>query len=129
MIECSTCGRCIGHMYEDYYNLGHVLSEIIAGKTSGDLADEDHSDVMQTDGKNLWTYFLQPYFQYLKTHPDEDVPSFTPYNLVARALLRIHPWKPTDLPFWQPVNGHHDMRNPKYCCMRMFTCDNSKATY
>lgn len=136
MIECSSCGRVLGHLYEEYYAQGMFLAGLVENLITIEeyqqFAAKDYSGEL---GEG-WTNFLQPYFKWLSELPAEEFSEhvkymFTPHNLVARALLHPHSLGPRkSFPInIRDKNGQYLLTETKYCCLRMFKCDNSRATY
>jgi len=125
MIECSSCGRCVGHLYDDYYQLSIKLTRLLEKNNAETLATADYSVEFTTpnSGDN-WNEFLKPYFQNEGLHPD-----YSPENLVARSLLRLRPRTAEDFPLGKKTNGQRSPFEAKICCLRMFLCDSSRSLY
>lgn len=117
MPECSSCGRFLGHLYDDHIELTKKLEKDIAnGGPTG-------SYIGQVSGEDI-TQFVNTYYEWRvewdKTHPD--FPVFTPLNIVSRALIAIKPLETTDLPFGtaREVDGQRTVFEHSLCCLRMF---------
>jgi len=134
MIECSSCGKIIGHLYHDYYELSLKTSRILKSLTDKEddlstvykaLADQidGNSDFKYGDGNSLSEY-LSTYYEWLSENLEHDY--FTPHNIVARGLLRLRDLKPEHL----PINklAEDNQRNhfeASTCCLRMLHSDPS----
>lgn len=127
MIECSSCGNIVGHLYDDYYLALETLTPIHDDLVTGRLTP---SSVVSLFSKlkngNIFEHYLQLYYEDLVEN-GRDANLYTPAALVSKALLFHRELRPSDLPL------HEHERDPmtcvKYCCTRMFLCDNSKAPY
>ena len=128
MIECSSCGKVLGHLYEDYYNLGALLERLSQENDALSLANSDHTEDFRTpNSHDNWNEFIKPYFRWLVEHPD-DRDMYTPHNIVARSLLRPY-GEVSRMPINLRVLGKPLLTDARYCCLRMFMTDNSRATY
>lgn len=160
MIECSTCGTQLGHLYDDYYNAILILQEKPDSEEFEDthslmlFADETLYDakrgevekkfnaltsvhtrsandgvfLAEKDGwnhANPWTSYINAYYTYIRTIPDDKRGKYSMEAVVAMALLYykdVTEMTSDDL----DERGDHA---PRYCCKRMFLCDNSTAPY
>jgi hypothetical protein len=134
MIECGNCGRRIGHLYQDYYNLGMKLEEELAaidGLTEEELEANSgkYTEMFksETSGDN-WNDFLAVYFKW-KKQQSSPVPVHTAFNLVVKSLLRLRPLDSKFLPFGMNREDPIALVENRYCCPIKFMCDNSRATY
>lgn len=113
MIECSTCGNCVGHLYLDYYRLTGKLTQDLAKGLSAFSSDE-YAYEGGTLGPFLTTYYASAGSLY------------EPGNVVARGLLRIRELKPEHLPFGRPnADGQRNQFEASICCLRMLQSDPS----
>jgi hypothetical protein len=118
MPECSSCGRFLGHLYDDHIELTKRLQKDLEdhgaprGSYVGKVSGEDITDF-------VYTYYTWR-AEWDKTHPD--FPVFTPLNIVSRAFLSIKALEPTDLPFGtaREVDDQRSVFDHPLCCMRMF---------
>jgi len=117
MSECSSCGTHLGHLMEDYYNFSSTLIEDIRANGKP-LLNEDY---YTSDGRDLKELYLTVYYEWL----DSNKSSYTPINVIQRALLRHIPLKEEDLPYAVEADGQRGMHEPRVCCLRMFLCDPS----
>jgi hypothetical protein len=132
MIECSACGKQLGHLYASYINMS---KQLIRDTSSVDgnydaLIDliKENTDKYNYVGGNI-TEFLTIYYTWAKDHPSHDL--FQPSNLVARALLAINDLTPDQLPFgYQGLDGQRNPYDARTCCMTSFQCTPvSNATF
>lgn len=124
MIECSSCGNQLGHLYNPYF----ILSKQLLRDTTSAEGSYDAVVDLITNNKDKYTYedgnisdFLITYYTWAKDHTDLDL--FKPSNLVARALLAVRDLTSDQLPFGKP--GQDGQRNPydaRTCCMCAFQC-------
>lgn len=118
MPECSSCGRFLGHLYDDHIELTKKLQRDVeekggpSGRYIGSISGEDITDFVMTYYK--WRK------DFDKTHPGFTV--FTPLNIVSRALIAVKPLEVTDLPFGtaREVDGQRTVFEHSICCLRMF---------
>jgi DNA-directed RNA polymerase subunit N (RpoN/RPB10) len=124
MIECSSCGNQLGHLFVPYLNMSkQLLRDTVS-------ADRDYDSIIDalTDNKSKYEYddgdasaFLITYYTWAKDHRDQDV--FQPSNLVARALLEIKTLDNARLPFGRPgSDGQRNAYDARTCCLREFQC-------
>lgn len=127
MIECSSCGKIVGHLYHDYYNALLVLESIHDKLVNGSMSLSAAQAMFDgLENGNLWEKYLGKYYDYVQKHSEFDHTLFAPKSLICHALLFHRKLEDSDL----PLNEHS--RDPgcvKYCCMRMLQCDNSQASY
>lgn len=135
MIKCSSCGKSVGHLFDDYRNgilwLRKHHTDLITEDDSGKfLMDADDLE-KEYDGDNFnmdIIGFLKTYYQYSQENKTSDLTYFAPEALVARALLLPRELTKDDLPWLNTKNLTH-MDNVKLCCIRTLMCDNSSAPY
>ena len=123
MIECSTCGNSVGHLYADYDRLTQKLKEVLHAGTALSPTSEGFT---YGDGSSLAPY-LATYYTWLQggTHPD----LYEPANVVARGLLRIRDLEPAHLPFGRlNPDGQRNQFEASICCLRMLHSDPSTQT-
>jgi hypothetical protein len=118
MPECSSCGRFLGHLYDDHIELTKKLQKDLdesggpRGYYVGQVSGEEITDFVHTyyRWRNVWD----------QTHPD--FPVFNPLNIVSRALIAIKPLEETDLPFGtaREMDGQRTVFEHSICCLRMF---------
>ena len=121
MIECSSCGQQLGHLYEDYYELTIKLErELKNGKIDGSYKTRHGDDL---------SMFLKTYYDWATDNAEKAV--FQPANIIARALLRIKELDTKDLPFGMKteLDGQRDVHEVRVCCLRMFQCDPSAQSF
>lgn len=118
MIECSSCGNCIGHLFEDYYDLSKQLIDELSRNDvpSGKYITNEGDDISE---------FISTYYTWYDTIDKSKVLEYSPRNIVARALLRLRELSPDHLPFG--TEREPDMQlspyNTRICCLRMFMSD------
>ena len=124
MIECSTCGTCLGDKYGDYYRITAYLGEVLK---TGEPIDPADPKFQYGDGESLGP-FLAVYYTWLKGQP-ASADLYEPSNVVARGLLRLRELKPEYLPFGK-VNpdGQRNQFEASICCLRMLHLDPSTQT-
>lgn len=122
MIECSTCGTCLGDKYGDYYRITAYLGEVLK---TGQPIDPADPKFHYGDGESLGP-FLAVYYTWLK---GQSVNLYEPSNVVARGLLRLRELKAEYLPFGR-VNpdGQRNQFEASICCLRMLHLDPSTQT-
>jgi len=132
MIECTACGKIMGHLYNDYYAACLILEnhhdDLITNESIPDLSTE--FSTAMNNGTNIWDKYLKIFYETLHTLPSEDkeneIKLFTPKSLVCNALLYHRNLTPDDLPLHKNTRAQGCVR---YCCLRMLQCDNSQASY
>lgn len=120
MIECSSCGQVVGHLYGDFYSLTKQLMEELEGTDipSGSYQTKSGDDIRP---------FLRTYYSWYseaKEQPDPPL-EYLPNNVVARALLRTAELNTEDLPFGskRETDGTLSFDEPRICCIRMLITD------
>ena len=114
MPECSSCGRFLGHLYDDHVELTKKLTDDLAknskptGKYIGAVSTQDI------------TSFIDTYYTWKAKNPDS--PDFKPLNIVSRAFLALKPLEESDLPFGtaREDDGQRTVFDHPICCLRMF---------
>jgi hypothetical protein len=121
MIECSTCGNCLGHLYRDYVRLAIQLSRDLASDVIPEPKDKRYT---YGDGDSI-APFLHTYYTWVEQNPKyKDI--YEPQNVVARAMLRLRELKPEHLPFGKPAaDGQRNQYEAALCCLRMLQLDPS----
>jgi len=121
MIECSTCGNCLGHLYGDYVRMSIQLCRDISTDKIPEPKDKAY---IYGDGDSI-APFLNTYYKWLEENPKyKDI--YEPQNIVARALLRLRELKPEHLPFGKAAaDGQRNQYEAALCCLRMFQLDPS----
>lgn len=128
MIECSSCGNVVGHLFDDYYALrARLQKEINSGR---DIPSDQY--VVQATGDDIGP-FLRTFYTWVKETVDEDPDSvkafvarrYQPANIVARAMLRLKELDKEELPFGskREADGQHSRFEPRICCLRMLGTD------
>jgi hypothetical protein len=124
MIECSTCGTCIGEKYSTYYRITAYLNDILKSGRAIEATDERFC---YGDGDSLGP-FLAVYYAWLKTQPPS-ADLYEPANVVARGLLRLRELKAEYLPFGKAnPDGQRNQFEASICCLRMLHLDPSTQT-
>ncbi len=121
MPECSSCGRFLGHLYDDHIELTKKLTADIAnggpqGSYIGTISEDDITEFVET-------YYTWRAEQEAKDKEKaKNLPVFTPLNIVARALIRVKPLEDSDLPFGtaRELDGQRTVFEHSICCLRMF---------
>lgn len=118
MLECSSCGQHLGHLYEDFYTLTKQLINELksSGRPTGSYVTKADDDI---------TEFVQTYYDWYNQQEGADAPVHEPANIVARALLRTQRLEPTHLPFGSNVqdDGQLSIHEARICCLRMLQTD------
>lgn len=119
MLECSSCGQHLGHLYEDYYRLTKQLMEEL------ETQSVPYGDYTTSQGDDL-TSFVQTYYTWLiEQDQTRSIPVHEPCNIIARALLRTRELKLEHLPFGSAKedDGQMSVHEARICCLRMFQTD------
>lgn len=130
MNECSNCGQIVGHMYSDYYKLSKQLSTELSttNPLSMWFAQTPYNTVYNDD----LTPFIKTYYmwyereqQKVANDPKYKLQEYSPYSIIARALLRSVELEPQHLPFGsvKEDDGTISHNAPRQCCMRMLVTD------
>lgn len=120
MIECSTCGKAIGHLYGAYYRIAQYLIEVLAENRQVDPAAPEYT---YGTGNTLGPY-LATYYGWLADQHQTDF--YEPANVVARGLLRIRELQREHLPFGRAnPDGQRNQFEASICCLRMLHSDPS----
>lgn len=126
MIECSSCGQCIGHLFSDYYDLSKKLIDELQKRDvpTGDYTTSQGDDI----GPYLRTYY--EWYSKAKAEVAGEVLEYQPKNIVARALLRIKDLTDDMLPFGslREPDGQLTPYEARTCCLRMFLGDPGATT-
>ena len=117
MLECSSCGQIVGHMYEDYYRLSEQLMKELK---------EQPEQIPRGDYQALSDLnpFIKTYYAwYLKNK--ETALEYYPCNIIARALLQTCVLVEGHLPFGSKREEDNQLSyfEPKICCLRMLETD------
>jgi hypothetical protein len=114
MPECSSCGRFLGHLYDDHVELTKKLTLNI----ENDSVENDQY-VGQVSGVDI-TDFISVYYTWLEKQTVK--PEFTPLNIVSRAFLSLRPLTEAELPFGtsREEDGQRSVFDHPLCCLRMF---------
>lgn len=112
MLECSSCGQYVGHLYEDYYTLTKQLVHELEHRTIPTMR------YITSSNKDV-SKFIHNYYTWYDQHKDEaSVLEYLPGAIVSRALLNL---KETPLPFGSlsEPDGQQSPFEAKICCLRM----------
>ena len=131
MIECSSCGKYVGHLFDQYYNAILVLEDKHQGILNGEgnLDTEDPYDL-----GGIWTNYIRVYYKFMlgkKESLSEEqykrlANLYSVRALIQKALLFHRPLTDDDL----PLNEHErDTGCVRACCKRALACDNSNSMY
>jgi hypothetical protein len=116
MSECSSCGRFLGHLYDDHIQLTKKLEKDLSesGGPRGSYIGE-HSEIDITE-------FIRVYYTWSQSQGNQDKAVFKPLNIVASAFLALKPLETADLPFGtrREVDGQRTVFDHPLCCLRMF---------
>lgn len=122
MLECSSCGTHLGHLYEIYYTLRDQLTDdlVINGTPNQTYTGANGDDL---------TPFITTYYEWLNTVDKDKVPDHQPSNIIARALLRTRELEKEHLPFGSAKEDDDQMsvHEARICCLRMFQTDPKKT--
>lgn len=123
MIECSSCGKIIGHLYKDFYDAVMTLEK----HHDSFLKGADGSGLFRAlRNEDIWAKYLKKYYEHLRSDTSVDANLYSPKALVAKALLFHRYLQDSDLPLHE---HERDSGCVRYCCIRMLMCDNSEAPY
>ena len=116
MPECSSCGRFLGHLYDDQVELTNKLTKELE-KTN--VPNETYIGAIS---KKDITPFIETYYTWRSRPENSSKPVFTPLNIVSRAFLSIKELEESDLPFGtaREVDGQRSVFDHPLCCLRMF---------
>ena len=117
MLECSSCGRYVGTLYNDYYDLS---AKLVKDLGSGTNPKEQYSC---ENGDDI-TEYVQTYYKWYNENKPHAL-EYTPVQIIARALLRTKELDPEDLPYGSLRNPDKQMsmHEAKMCCLRMLLTD------
>lgn len=134
MLECSSCGKYIGHLMKDYYDMTILLVNDLERHEGKPRLDGNY---VTSEGRDIKPY-LRTYYDWAndsRNYGDAFVtvvgpggrPVTQPYRapnaVIARALLSIKPLSLDDLPYGVEEDGQRSMFEERYCCQRMFLTD------
>jgi hypothetical protein len=122
MLECSTCGTCLGDKYKYLQQFVPLLQKMRDENINAGFEGFEGFEVFKYgDGLTL-APFLTTYYTWLSTHIDQDI--YEPSNVIARGLLRIRELLPEHLPFGRlNRDGQRNQFEASICCLRMLHCD------
>ena len=132
ILECSSCLKQVGHLFDDYYSaiitLQDVHDKILYEKENISSAEDPYSL------GSIWSDYLAHYYKYMQSVQDSKSPEeykkiaemYTFKALICRALLFHRPLTAADLPLHE---HQRDSGCVRICCIRALMCDNSTATY
>ena len=145
MIECSSCGAVLGHLYLDHLELTERLTKDLA--RNGSPTDVYVSSTGVDLKPNLDVYYAWARARAAEANSkamaalEEDevfgeivdkTPKitaanylYTPQNMIARALLSPVRWTEQDFPYSLAPDGQRSMFAAATCCLRMFMADPS----
>jgi len=119
MLECSSCGQHLGHLYEDFYVLTKQLKNELENykRPTGTYSAKYNGDDI--------TEFVRVYYEWYDQQEGANIPVHEPANIVARALLRTQELDPSHLPFGSNVqdDGQLSIHEARICCLRMLQTD------
>jgi DNA-directed RNA polymerase subunit N (RpoN/RPB10) len=116
MLECSSCGTHLGHLYEDYHALSARLTKDLQSGSLGQYVTRADDDL---------TEFISTYYKWYGSVDKSLYPKHEPGNIVARALLRTRKLKEEHLPFGSTTepDGQISVHETRICCLRMLQTD------
>lgn len=122
MIECSSCGKIVGHLYELLYKEKKILnSEIEQGITIHKYLSDEKNELIIPEGisDDLYNNFYKPYYEYIRISKNKTEIELSSCNMIIRALL-------TDITekIKFPINDNASDA-VRYCCIRTLACDSS----
>ena len=115
MPECSSCGRFLGHLYDDHVEL---TKKVTLNIEKGTIDDEYIGTVSNINITN----FIMTYYTWVEKPENANGPEFTPLNIVSRAFLSLKDLTEDDLPFGtiRESDGQRSVFDHPLCCLRMF---------
>lgn|SRR3990167_5569989 len=122
MIECSSCGKIVGHLYELYYSERKILlTEIEEGITMHEYLSNNENELMKPDKLSDYLYdnFYLKYYNYIRTLDIKKEVELSASNMIIRAVLTDYT---DEVKF--PINDNASDA-VRYCCMRTLACDSS----
>lgn len=116
MPECSSCGRFLGHLYDDQVELTNKLTKELEKRPVP--SDSYVGKISKLD----ITPFIKTYYEWRSKRENKTKPVFTPLNIVSRAFLSIKELEESDLPFGtaREADGQRSVFDHPLCCLRMF---------
>lgn len=123
IIECTSCGKIVGHLYEQYYRHDKILQKYHLNYLNPETVLVQPEEFSTETDKTLWENCYLPYYQYLRTVHAVQPMNFkfallNEKNLIARALLS------DDYKLSFPINDN-GAQATRYCCLRTLLCDAS----
>lgn len=114
---CSSCGRQMGHLYEDHINLSKKLETELKS-----TAVPQQNYIGDISGKDI-TDFVHTYYSWQVKNPNKI--KFQPHNIISRGLLSLSPLTEEMLPFGtaREEDNQLSMLSEPVCCLRMLQCD------
>ena len=139
IIECTACGRQLGHMYDTYYDhvqkLKVVHNDLLTGALSVDSVNDTEYTVKDLNDRNYWTFFYKVYYLWMQRPEHAEFRDmYAVEAIVAQALLAWRELTNEDLDYEDPEKGKIPL-NPsgsdaaRYCCLKNFYVDNSRVNY
>jgi DNA-directed RNA polymerase subunit N (RpoN/RPB10) len=124
LIECTNCGTCVGHMFDDYYKfLKQLTDELLNGY------EIPRQTYITKSGDDIGP-FLRTYYTWKSTlEPNSQTANiaqrYTPSSVMARALLRSKELDASELPFGssRDEDGQLSPFEVRICCARTLQTD------
>ena len=116
ILQCTSCNKYYSHMLSDYYRFLKELNKMIETNFNFEL-DYEMITTHENEKRNIYKLFIQPFYLY---GSDEDKKLLNINSVVVYGLLTRKQMNKKDFPFCKNI-----ATNYRYCCSRMFLCDNS----
>ena len=130
MIECTSCGRQVGHLIIPYKHCLNELSTVHDGLIRGDIVFQDFIDSLSEEQQERWAKYnlanyLKPYYEWLQRNESNKAHVMSCAGILANAFL-------TYLDLDGEINANdvfplnmNSFTATRYCCLRMLHCDNT----
>lgn len=127
MIECTSCGRQVGHLIIPYKKCLSNLDKQHKQLLEGTVTFQSFLDGLVDSDREVWDKlklrnYLEPYYQWYQSNSEFELSSA---GLLAHAFL-------TYLDLDEPVDATtvfplymNSFYATRYCCLRMLHCDNT----
>ena len=121
MIECSSCGKQVGHLYEDYQQFTRNLLKDIEQNGMPPALNDDYVTTGEEEPRDIKPY-LETYYNWCAAN---GATPFNANNIIIRALLGLVPLEDSAIPYSIEEDGQRGYYEVKICCMTMLMTDPS----
>ena len=116
LLQCTSCNKYYSHLLLDYYKFVKELQEMLDNDFDFEKKHEMNT-TREHKSRNIYKLFIQPFYLY---GSKEDKKLLNVKSIIAYALINMKQLTKDDFPFCEKIATKY-----KYCCTRMFLCDNS----